>query len=179
MPRITPEEYERGIAEIEGESHRAAAIVAATLLEATLEDCVVARLRPMSNTHRERLLGGESDFARFSAKIELGFSLGLYGQKTRTDLHYIRKIRNEFAHYADRSFDHPRILAPCSQLTDYITPAKKHLGDPPKEATEFYARFPGINARWRYLSATVEIGLGLLREALDYRARPPRPTILP
>jgi hypothetical protein len=132
----------------------------------------------MSNTHRDRLLGGDGDIARFSAKIELGFSLGLYGQKTRNDLHYIRKVRNEFAHYPNRSFGHPKILEPCLLLTDYSAATTTHLGEMPKAAAEFYAQFPGINARWQYLYATTHIGLGLIKE-VRHHTTPPEPTILP
>jgi hypothetical protein len=46
----------------------------------------------------------------FSAKIELGFALGLYDDKLRHPLNMIRDVRNEFAHNMDAtSFDHPDV----------------------------------------------------------------------
>jgi hypothetical protein len=173
MPSMTLEEYERGMAETREEGDRAAAIVAAAILESLLEDCIVARLLPMSNTHRESLLGGgDSSFATFSAKINLGFSLGLFGPKGKNDLTYIRKIRNEFAHYPGRDFSHPEISKLCLLLTNYVT----DLGD---EVRQFHDANPEINLRWRYLYAAHEIGYGMLKETRLHHATPPAPTVLP
>lgn len=176
MARTTYEDHKIAIDEIQDSPDRAAAIVAAAILESTLEEGIVNRLLPMSNSHRATLFGGEASFATFSAKINLGLSLGLYGNKTRSDLNLIRKIRNEFAHYANRSFAHPEISKHCALITEYRTEPEPEPVAP--EVSAFYAKFPRIELRWRFLYATSAIGLGILRETIDNGRVPPNPMIL-
>jgi hypothetical protein len=172
MARMTYEDHKIAIDEIQDSPDRAAAIVAAAILESTLvEEGIVNRPLPMSNTHRDALFGGEASFVTFSAKINLGLSLGLYGNKTRSDLNLIRKIRNEFAHHANRSFEHPEISKHCMLITNYRT-------EPEPEVAAVYAKFPRVELRWKFLFATSEIGLGIVRESNDNGRVPPNPTIL-
>ena len=114
--------------------------MATAILESILEEGIVNRLLPMSNSHRDALFGGEASFATFSAKINLGLSLGLYGNQTKTDINLIRKIRNEFAHYANRSFAHPEISKHCARITDYRTETEPTM----PEVAAVYAKFPRI-----------------------------------
>ena len=176
MARMTHEDHKIAIDEIQDSPDRAAAIVAAAILETILEEGIVDRLLPMSNTHRDALFGGEASFATFSAKINLGLSLGLYGNKTKSDLNLIRKIRNEFAHYANRSFGHPEISKHCALITNYRTEPEPEPTT--TEVAAFYAKFPRIDLRWRFLYATSAIGLGILRETSGNGRVPPNPTIL-
>ncbi|WP_157676490.1 hypothetical protein [Afipia sp. GAS231] len=175
MARMTAEDFKVGIEEIQNEPDRSAGIVAATMLESSIEDAILLRLIPMSNTHREALFGGEAFFANFASKIELGFSLGLYGPRTKSELGYIRKIRNQFAHYAGRSFGHGEIAKLCKLITYYGPPT---VDETPKEAREYYDKFPGIELRWRFLHAASHIGLQVLKEASEYSWQPPNPSLL-
>ena len=178
MPRIPLDEFLKGLEETKSESDRAAAIVGATMLETILEECILLRLRPMSNTHRESLLGGESSFASFSAKIDLGFSLGLYGQKTKSDLNFIRKIRNEFAHHVNRDFAHSDVTKHCKELSDYA-PRFEGAEGALKKIDEYHAAFPRPEMRWRFLFATIEIGNKMLKESSENPSVPRGPTFLP
>jgi hypothetical protein len=170
MARMTYEDHKIAIDEILDSPDRTAVIVATAILESILEEGIIDRLLPMSNNHRDALFGGEASFATFSAKINLGLSLGLYGNQTKTDLNLIRKIRNEFAHHANRSFAHPEISKHCARVTDYETTTP--------EVVALYTKFPRINLRWRFLYATSAIGLGILRESAENERVPPRPTKL-
>jgi len=47
----------------------------------------------------------------FSAKVDVAFALGLLSEKSRRDLHNLRKVGNEFAHNPDDiDFDIPTPL---------------------------------------------------------------------
>jgi hypothetical protein len=173
MGETSDEDYKKAIEEIQESPDRAAAIVASVLLETIVQESIVERLLPMSNTHRDSLLGGEASFATFSAKIDLGFSLGLYGSKTKADIGLIRKIRNQFAHHIGRSFGHPEIMKHCSNITDY-----RELKPTVPKVAEFYAKNPEYESRYRFLMAISTIGLGIMKEADQNKWRPPTPTFL-
>lgn len=58
-------------------------------------------------------------FKSFSAKIELGFAIGIYGPETKARLDRIRNIRNVFAHRSlPLDFSHPTLKAECAKLFD-------------------------------------------------------------
>lgn len=180
MPRISAVDLPTIFAEANNDSPRGATIILSTVLEAALEDCICARLLPypMSNTHRDTLFGGEAGFAGFSAKIDLGYSLGLYGIKTKADMHFIRKIRNEFAHYAPRDFSHPEIVKYCHNLTDYARPDSV-LKMPDNPTEEIRKKVTEFNMRYRFTHCANRIGMDLYGEVKDNDYRPPQPKLLP
>jgi hypothetical protein len=159
-PRTTVEDLESAFQEIKEAPDRTTAIVVATLLESVLEDAILTRLRPMSNAHRKLLFEGEAGFAGFAAKINLGFSLGLYGQQTKTDLDQIRRIRNEFAHYLGRNFEHPVISKSCASMTDY----RKQTEVDPTWSPVLKALLEYGENRRRYVGAAMHFISGLLKE---------------
>jgi hypothetical protein len=175
---MTPKDLDDAYKESETETPRGSAIILSTIVEAALEECICARLLPMSNNHRDALFDGEAALSSFYAKIDLGFSLGLYGTTTKSDLHLIRRIRNQFAHYSPRSFSHPEVKKHCVNLTDHRPPElvysppnpsiKKHA----EEAEEF-------NLRWRFIRCAHFIGVHLYEEIIENNSHPPEPTILP
>lgn len=105
-------------AEMYGQSDRAAAITASAFFEEKLVAALVSRFVPLSNTIRDELFEGPVASLRgLSAKIDIGYAVGLYGKVTRTDLHKARTIRNDFAHhYSIRAFSHPKVLEKCNAL---------------------------------------------------------------
>lgn len=83
--------------------HRALAITCASLLERALEEYVSSALKwpdDEAEAAREKrdFFQNDAPFATFSAKIKLGFMLGLYNKVVRDDLDTVREIRNAFAH---------------------------------------------------------------------------------
>jgi hypothetical protein len=95
--------------EIGSEKDRGAAIVIVAFLEDCLETAIKSRLVRDANTER-KMFSGTGPLATLSAKIELGFLLGMYGKAERNDLHRIREIRNEFAHkFNELTFENQRI----------------------------------------------------------------------
>jgi hypothetical protein len=107
------------IDEIRGQSDRITGIVASAFLEDELADVILSRLYTNSDVKGNLFKGDDAPFGAFYGKIEIGFALGLYTNETRKDMHYIRKIRNRFAHHsAPASFDDPMNIAEwCDAMT--------------------------------------------------------------
>jgi hypothetical protein len=99
--------------EIVEQSDRAAAITAASVLDALLEETILRRLMPLARDREEALFRGPNKpLATFSAKIEMAFALGLYSNEERLKPHRIRDIRNRFAHRIEPlKFSEPSIRA--------------------------------------------------------------------
>ena len=87
--------------ELEQQTPRGAAIVAAAVLEDLLALVIQRRLIELSSKRTEALFGKMAPLSTFSAKIEMGFALGLYGEDGRAYLDLIRDVRNKFAHKFD------------------------------------------------------------------------------
>lgn len=84
-------------AELNGESARAAAIVGAAWVEEELQQAIESVLHQHDEA-REKLFTGMGGLAAFEAKIELGCLFGFMTDAIRSDLHAIRRTRNDFAH---------------------------------------------------------------------------------
>lgn len=91
------------------------------IASAFLEDRLTVRI--LSHLHDDteltgKLFKGTGPIASFSAKVDLGCLMGLYGEQTRCDMHLVRKIRNEFAHRAAPSdFESAAIRSLCDRFT--------------------------------------------------------------
>lgn len=98
---------------------RSIAIIVASVLDQGLETALLTRLRPLNpDEERAVFFADGAPLSTFSAKITMGYSLGLFGQKARDDLHMIRSIRNTFAHSRlSLDFDQEAVAAACMQLT--------------------------------------------------------------
>lgn len=109
------------IAELDGQSDRAAAIVGAAWIEEELEAAIRSFLIDDKESAK-RLLGKSSPISSFSAKIDLACLLGMCSRDIAKDLHAIREIRNDFAHNiltkdnSRLSFDSAHIKDKCMSL---------------------------------------------------------------
>ncbi len=107
---ITDNTHREIFEELEKQTDRGTAIIGAALLESRVEDAIKSRLL-INKTTTSRSIG------TFSAKISLGYSMGIYGEKTHHELEIIRKIRNDFAHFLKPiNFDSPNIKDKCNEL---------------------------------------------------------------
>ncbi|HET6554359.1 MAG TPA: hypothetical protein VFG49_12560 [Dyella sp.] len=86
------------VEEMNGESDRAVAIVGQAWVEEALSDAITSFLQEHKESH-VRLFGGGGSLTAFSPKIDLARVLGIVSDAIWSDLHGIRKIRNEFAHH--------------------------------------------------------------------------------
>ncbi|WP_052679680.1 hypothetical protein [Rhizobium nepotum] len=98
------------ITEINSGSDRVAAVVGGALVDEILRRTLRNCLRQDSKVLTE-VSQGSGPLATFSACINMGYLLGLYGKEVRHDLHIIRKIRNEFAHQLNATFSTQKIAS--------------------------------------------------------------------
>jgi hypothetical protein len=93
------------------EDDRSVAISACALVEFSLEKALKLRLRRMTKVEQESLFDGNAPLATFSAKIKMGYALGIYGKEMRHDLETVNRIRNVFAHSVQEvTFKNRRIV---------------------------------------------------------------------
>ncbi len=80
---------------------RAAALIVVALLEDALKTAITTHFAPVEDNAIDQLFGGgleDVPLGSFSARIRLGYVLGIYGPDMRADLETIRLVRNVFAH---------------------------------------------------------------------------------
>jgi hypothetical protein len=114
--------------ELKKQTDRGVGIVAAAVIEDALEFAIKRRLVVLSNTRAEELFGRMRPLSSLSAKIELGFALGLYDDNLRKPLNMLRGVRNEFAHNMEAtSFDFPEIAKLINAARSSFVPKDKSL----------------------------------------------------
>jgi mannitol operon repressor len=97
------------------ESHRGQVLISTGFLEEQLKNVLLAFM--IDNPRCGELVeGGNAPLNTFSARIEACHALGLISEDEHNDLTLIRRIRNEFAHNIETSFDTPSIVGRCKQL---------------------------------------------------------------
>ncbi len=101
---------------------RGAALLLAANLENSLQIAIERRLA-IAETHRTILFVDEaSPLRRFSAKIRMGYALGLFGGGLKSNLDLVRMIRNVFAHAASPvHFSTPEVMGACAYLTMLVS----------------------------------------------------------
>lgn len=101
------------------ESDRAAALLAASFLEAAIRNEVEKFL--VDDPASAGLFRPYRPLSEFSGLIDLSFCLGLLTRQMRSDLTMIRRIRNHFAHHPEHvTFT----MSPVSDLCRELTTAK-------------------------------------------------------
>jgi len=112
-------------AELYSPRDRATAILAAALLDGWLTKVIKATF-VKSDKESEKLFAPDSALASFDSKTRLAHALGAIGPMAFSDLCYVRKIRNKFAHVTAirdekgedvaLTFDTPQIRDWCDNL---------------------------------------------------------------
>src|SRR5258708_40156 len=98
---------------------RAVVLVAATLLDQFLKTAILTRLVTLNSEEDDGLFGANdnSPLSSFSARIKIGYALGIYDRQFRRDLDMIRAIRNVFAHaHGHVDFNSPAVVNGCALL---------------------------------------------------------------
>ena len=104
--------------EISNQTDRGAAILAGSILSEFLGRKILEKFTPTSNRRLVKLFEGFGPLASFSARIEIGYSIGaIDDDDTYHDLLVIKDIRNEFAHS----------IAPMTFQSDQIVKLVKKL----------------------------------------------------
>jgi DNA-binding MltR family transcriptional regulator len=162
---ISEDEVERILNYCAAQSDREAAIVAGGLVEDRLGAAIKAHFVPIPDkgdtakaVTASTLFEGYGPLATFNAKIDIGFALGIYGTVTRSDLHIVRKIRNDFAHTLEPiTFTDQHIAQKCGQLQ--VAKARTEA-DPAFD--QIQKTTPELTPRFRYLMLCVILS-GLFR----------------
>lgn len=97
---------------------RGVAVVFGALLESALETAISTHFS-IDEAEARRLFSYTDDgpLSNFSAKIEMGYALGVYDDQMRSDLKWISRIRNAFAHARIQvNFDNNAIALACDQM---------------------------------------------------------------
>jgi predicted metallopeptidase len=159
------------IDEIETSSDRAAAIVAAALLEDHLTTSIRHYLH-RDNAICNSVFKHDGPLGTFSNKIDMSFLIGIFSKRCHKELDTIREIRNKFAHIMKiNSFDYRQIKDLTNNLvrheqTKIIITDIHH--DPKTFAYSPEAEGP-LTSRQRYMrSCKLYIGILTMN-------RPPRP----
>lgn len=98
---------------------RSIALIAGSWLEKALEVSILSKFIKVDDEQRQRLFNYDLNgpLADFSARIEIGAALDLFGPKTREDLTRIRVVRNAFAHSPTLiKFSTKEVADVCSEL---------------------------------------------------------------
>lgn len=102
------------------ESDRAMAILGVAYLDDLLRESILSLL--VEGDVSDNLFRGYGPLATLSARIDMAFVLGLFGEGERRELNLLRKIRNEFAHSTEiHSFDAAPVRDWCSHLGSHDT----------------------------------------------------------
>lgn len=87
-------------------------IMSVTVLEGWVETVIKTKMRGLSNSLHERIFRGYGPLSSFSAKIDVGFALGLFDEAIHRDLRALKDIRNAFAHTSSPMHFKSAALAP-------------------------------------------------------------------
>jgi len=102
------------------ESDRGCALIAAAAIDNRLAEAIGKHFVDNKDVS-SKVLGQSGPLATFSARIDVGYLLGLYPLSTHRDLHLMRKIRNEFGHVAEElTFESAAIAGRCSELRSAV-----------------------------------------------------------
>ena len=109
------------------ENDRACGVMFGSWVDMALERAVKSVFRSdLSSTLSKRLFDYEGSVGTFGARINVGYALAIFGQKTFHDLDLIRLIRNEFAHCRrPLRFELAVVKAVCDRLQIPDTEAKR------------------------------------------------------
>jgi hypothetical protein len=131
-------------------------LICQTFVERALEIAILAYLAPDDEEANKRIFNYDhrGPISDFSAKIKMGYVLGIFGKTTRSDLDLIREIRNAFAHS----------LQPISYKTKEVTDMCDRLAIQSMVRITVAGHTP--TARQRYISATTILA-GRLKTAIE------------
>lgn len=106
------------LSQLSTESPRGMVLVAAAELDRLLLDLMKSFLR-IGSGQTALLSGGNAPLATFSGKIAAAHALNLITDDEFKELSIIRRIRNDFAHQADVSFESQSVKSRVEELSQF------------------------------------------------------------
>ena len=132
----TVEEIEASIAarfeELRARTHPGTALLITGYIDDFLEDLLLHKMRPLSNTIKNRIFKGYGPLESLSAKIDIAYAFNFVDDVTYEDMRVIKDIRNKFAHPTELlNFSSPEIVDLCAKLStfDKAKPATSAFAD--------------------------------------------------
>jgi DNA-binding MltR family transcriptional regulator len=115
---LSIDDYHKAVELFHGESDRSAAVLAGSFIESYLAKYM--RSFMIDDECVQNLFDGFGPFSDFYQRFEASYALGFITNQQRTDLKYIAKIRNHFAHHPlVAGFDKPPVSDFCRHLSTY------------------------------------------------------------
>lgn len=109
-------DYQDTVRLFHSETDRAAAVLAGSFLENYIGSYLRAFM--IEDSEIDKLFDGFGPFSDFMKRIECAYAFGFISKEHRSDLTFIRKIRNHFAHHPlDSAFDKSPIIDWCGNLS--------------------------------------------------------------
>lgn len=99
---------------IRGESPRGAVLISAAVIDDLLSRTIEAFL--VEGFTNRLLTGFNAPLGTFSARIEMAAALGLISSDERHNAVIVRRVRNEFAHTMEASFESHPIVQRCAEF---------------------------------------------------------------
>ncbi|MED0939592.1 MltR family transcriptional regulator [Bacillus mobilis] len=111
--RIAFKEFEK---ELENSSDRGIALICGSIIDQLLNELLKSFLIK-SDTVEKDLFKGNGVLATFDSKIKMSYYLGLISKKEKTNITYLQRIRNKFAHqFVGVSFENNDIINICNNF---------------------------------------------------------------
>lgn len=140
--------------ELDNQTDRGAALIATSLVDASLTNALCSRMANFSYFHEVMFLSEGAPLATLSAKIKVARAIGVIGDRPMAHLDAIRRIRNQFAHSILKiDFTHPAIAAEIEKLLPDNNPSWK-------------AHFS--TQRRRYIGTVIALSEALQRRAEEH-----------
>lgn len=128
---IKAEQWDEFANELQSESERGLALLAAAFLDEHLRQLLETFMVDDQNAVSELLDSPNASLGSFSARIEASYCLGLISREMRDDLKQVRLIRNRFAHdLQGLSFADQQISQRCDNLSFVARLSDQDLGLP-------------------------------------------------
>lgn len=118
--KLSAEDYSAHLNELVAGNDRSSALVACAIVDAALILALRAEFRHLTDDEFKKMVyDPKGIISSFAERIDLAYSLGVFGNKAKGMLDCIRRIRNVFAHsLKPLGFDHPLIMNECAKLPD-------------------------------------------------------------
>jgi hypothetical protein len=116
--RPAEDEWDTLFEEIRSQTDRATALIAGSLVDATLRLAVESKIHEGVRAEQEAMFeDARAPLGSFSSRISVAWALGIFGAQMRSRLTIIRHIRNTFAHaLVPIDFNEPAIANECTKL---------------------------------------------------------------
>ena len=149
-------------ADLRSYSDAGAALIGASYVDDALQNLLLTKFVPLGTEEFTRLFDGSAGgiVGTFSAKVRIGYAMGLYGPITHAELLLLNDIRNAFAHSLHKlDFSVAQVKEDCAKFT-LIKQFWKHQIGIDFPITEAKATFCEVASFFHVQLLTLSIQIG-------------------